>query len=75
MITARLNGADAANKDLTGYLDRRSNAEPSDWFSNVAGRVPGRGLTQADIYSAAAKSPDATKERGQLCEAWFYFRE
>ena len=37
MITARLNGADAANKDLTGYLDRRSNAEPSDWFSNVAG--------------------------------------
>lgn len=69
MITARLNGADAANKDLTAYLDRRSNA-PSDWFSNVAGNLLGK-VTQADLF-AAAKSPDAKEERGQLCEAWFY---
>ena len=70
MITARLNGADAANKDLTAYLDRRSNAAPSDWFSNVAGHLLGK-VTQADLF-AAAESPDTTKERGQLCEAWFY---
>ncbi len=70
MITARLNGADAANKDLTAYLDRRSNAEPSDWFSNVAGHLLGK-VTQADLF-AAARSPDTKKERGQLCEAWFY---
>ena len=70
MITARLNGADAANKDLTAYLDRRSNAAPSDWFSNVAGHLLGK-VTQADLF-AAAKSPDTKKERGQLCEAWFY---
>jgi lipoprotein NlpI len=70
MITARLNGADAANKDLTAYLDRRSNAAPSDWFSNVAGHLLGK-VTQADLF-AAAKSPDTKKESGQLCEAWFY---
>jgi lipoprotein NlpI len=70
MIPARLNGADTANKDLTAYLDRRSNAAPSDWFSNVAGHLLGK-VTQADLF-AAAKSPDTKKERGQLCEAWFY---
>jgi lipoprotein NlpI len=70
MITARLNGADAANKDLTAYLDRRSNAAPSDWFSNVAGHLLGK-VTQADLF-AAAKSADTKKESGQLCEAWFY---
>jgi len=70
MITVRLNGADAANKDLTAYLDRRSNAAPSDWFSNVAGHLLGK-VTQADLF-AAAKSPDTKTERGQLCEAWFF---
>ena len=70
MITARLNGADAANKDLTAYLDRRSNATPNDWFSNVAGHLLGK-VTQADLF-AAAKLLDTKKERGQLCEAWFY---
>jgi len=70
MITTRLNGADAANKDLTAYLDRRSNAAPGDWFSNVAGHLLGK-VTQADLF-AAAKSPDTKKESGQLCEAWFY---
>jgi lipoprotein NlpI len=70
MITARLNGADAANKDLTAYLERRSNAVPSDWFSNVAGHLLGK-VTETDLF-AAAKSPDTKKERGQLCEAWFY---
>src|SRR5262249_42022716 len=70
MITARLNGAEAANKDLTAYLDRRSNASRSDWFSKVAGHVLGK-VTEADLF-AAAKSPDTKKELGQLCEAWFY---
>ena len=70
MIAARLNGADAANKDLTAYLDRRPNTEPSDWFPNVAGHLLGK-VTEADLF-AAAKSPDTKKELGQLCEAWFY---
>jgi lipoprotein NlpI len=70
MITVQLNGADAANKDLTAYLDGRSNAAAGDWFSKVAGHVLGK-VTQADLF-AAAKSPDIKKERGQLCEAWFF---
>jgi len=70
MITARSNGADAANKDLTAYLERRSNAAPNDWFSKLAGYVLGK-VTQADLL-AAAKSPDTKKEAGQLCEAWFF---
>jgi lipoprotein NlpI len=70
MITARSNGADAANKDLTAYLDRRSNAAHGDWFSIVAGHLLGK-VTQDDLF-AAAKSPDTKRELGQLCEAWFY---
>ena len=70
MITTRLNGADAANKDLRAYLDRRPKAAPSDWFSNVTGYMLGK-VTQADLI-AAAKSPDKKTESGQLCEAWFY---
>jgi lipoprotein NlpI len=70
MITVRLNGADAANKDLTAYLDGRSDAAAGDWFSKVAGHVLGK-VTQADLF-AAAKSPDTKTERGHLCEAWFF---
>jgi lipoprotein NlpI len=70
MITVRLNGVDAANKDLTAYLDGRSNAAAGDWFSKLAGYVLGK-ATQADLF-AAAKSPDIKTERGQLCEAWFF---
>jgi lipoprotein NlpI len=70
MITTRLNGADAANKDLRAYLDRRPKAAPSDWFSNVVGHILGN-VTQADLI-AAAKSPDKKTESGQLGEAWFY---
>ena len=70
MITVRLNGADAANKDLTAYLDSRSNVAPIDWFSKLAGYVLGK-VTEADLF-AAAKSPDTKTERGQLCEAWFF---
>ena len=36
----------------------------------MAGHLLGK-VSEADLF-AAAKSPDAKKERGQLCEAWFY---
>lgn len=56
--------------ELTAYLGKRGNAAPDDWVSNVAGHLLGN-VSEADLF-AAAKSPNSKKERGQLCEAWFY---
>jgi lipoprotein NlpI len=55
---------------LTAYLGKRPNATSGDWISTVAGHLLGK-VPEADLL-AAAKSPDPKKERGQLCEAWYY---
>ena len=70
LVRARVGETEAANKELTAYLGKRGNAAPGDWIPNVAGHLVGN-VSEADLF-AAAKSPDSNKERGQLCEAWFY---
>jgi lipoprotein NlpI len=70
LVRARLGETEAANKELTEYLGKRGNAAPGDWVSNVAGHLLGN-VSEADLF-AAAKSLDSNKERGHLCEAWFY---
>jgi lipoprotein NlpI len=67
---SHLGKMDAANKEFADYLEKRPNATRSDWVSRVAGHLLGK-VSETDLF-AAAKSPDAKKERGQLCEAWFY---
>ena len=70
LIRAWIGETDAANKELAAYLDKRWNAAPGDWISKVAGHLLGK-VPEAELF-AAAKSPDEKKERGRLCEAWFY---
>ncbi len=70
LIRARLGETDAASKELAAFLDKRWNAAPGDWISTVGGHLLGT-VTEEKLFAAAA-SPDAKKERGQKCEAWFY---
>ena len=68
LIRVRTGQTGAANKELVDYLQQRGNT--ADWFSTVTGHVLGK-KSDADLLTAA-KSSDKRKERGQLCEAWFY---
>jgi len=68
LIRVRTGQTGAANKELLDYLQQRGNT--ADWFSTVTSHVLGK-ISDADLL-AAAKSSDKRKERGQLCEAWFY---
>ncbi len=70
LIRARLGETEPASKELSTYLDKRQKATTSDWFSKVAGHLLGK-VSEADLFGAAA-SPDAKKDSGQHCEAWFY---
>ncbi|MGB8353532.1 MAG: tetratricopeptide repeat protein [Chthoniobacteraceae bacterium] len=70
LIRARMNQTETANRELTAFLDKRWDSEPGDWFSKVAGHLTGS-VAEADLF-AAANSPDAKKDRGQHCQAWFY---
>jgi lipoprotein NlpI len=70
LIRARQGETEAANKELSTYLDKRQKATPSDWFFEVAGYLLGK-ASEADLF-AAAVSPDAKKGSEQHCEAWFY---
>jgi tetratricopeptide (TPR) repeat protein len=68
LIRVRTGQTGAANKELLDYLQQRGNT--ADWFSTVTSHVLGK-KSDADLLTAA-KSSDKRKERGQLCEAWFY---
>jgi tetratricopeptide (TPR) repeat protein len=68
LIRVRMGQTGAANKELLDYLQQRGNT--ADWFSTVTSHVLGK-ISDADLLTAA-KSSDKSKERGQLCEAWFY---
>ena len=70
LIRARLGETEPASKELSTYLGKRQKATTSDWFSKVAGHLLGK-VSEADLFAAAA-SPDAKKDKGQHCEAWFY---
>jgi lipoprotein NlpI len=70
LMRSRLGESDAANKELAAFLDKRRNAAPEEWTPKVAGYLLGN-VSEADLF-AAAKSSDAKKERGLLCEAWFF---
>ena len=70
LIRARFGETDAANKELAAYMEKRSNAAAGDWVSKVSGHLLGT-ISESELFSAAA-SPDAEKEGGHRCEAWFY---
>ena len=59
-----------ANRELATYFANRHAAKAGGWTSKVADHLLGR-LSEGDLL-AAAKAPDATLEKGQLCEAWYY---
>ena len=59
-----------ANKELTSYIDNRWNGAPDDWETKIANFLLDK-ISETDFFVAAA-SPDAKKERGQRCQAWFY---
>lgn len=70
LIRSHLGETEAASKELSAYLDKRTNAAPGDWFSKVSGHLLGN-ITEAELFAADAP-PDAKKARGRSCEAWFY---
>jgi lipoprotein NlpI len=70
LIRSRLGESVAANAELDESVGKGWNAAPGDWASTIARYLLDK-LSEADLF-AAAKSPDAKKECGQLCEAWFY---
>jgi lipoprotein NlpI len=59
-----------ANQKLAAYMtpERRISQEP--WTAKVGDFLLGN-ITEDDLIAAAA-SPDATKDQGQHCEAWYY---
>ncbi len=70
LMRARIGETEAAGKELSAFLEKRSNAASNDWVSTLGGHLLGT-VTEEKLLTAAA-SPDAKKERGQKCEAWFY---
>ncbi len=70
LIRARLGETGAANKELADYMGKRPATAAGDWVSKVGGHLLGT-IPEADLL-AAAVSPDAQKDSGQHCEAWFY---
>ena len=70
LIRQRMGQKDAANKELTDYLDQRGNASRNDWYSNVASFLLGK-ASEVELL-AMAKIPDSRNKTGHLCEAWFY---
>jgi lipoprotein NlpI len=70
LVRSRLGESVTANAELDEFVRKRWNAAPGDWVSTIARYLLGK-VSEADLF-AAAKSPDAKKERSQLCEAWFY---
>lgn len=70
LIRVRLGEQEAADKELAAYMDHRRVGAAADWSTNIAGFLLAR--RSETEFLAAAASPDAQKERGQLCEAWFF---
>jgi lipoprotein NlpI len=70
LVCARQGKTSEADQELAAYLNRRKAAKPDEWAANVANFLLGR-LSETELF-AAAKSPDAKKETGNLCEAWYY---
>jgi lipoprotein NlpI len=66
----RMGETNAANADLTAYLDKRTNAARGDWVSKIAGYLLGK-VSETDFFTAA-KSVNERTELQQLCQAWFY---
>ena len=70
LIRARLGETEAANRELSAYVDKRWKGASVEWLSKVAGHLLGS-VTEADLFAAAA-SPHARKDRRQQCEAWYF---
>ena len=61
---------EAADKELSAYLEKRGSLPAGDWPVKVASFLLGR-MSESDLV-AAAGSTDTRQDRGQRCEAWFY---
>ena len=71
LLRTRLGETGMADKELAAYRDTRLNVASSTWFVKVANYLLGN-LTEADLFAAAASSPDEKTARGNRCEAWYY---
>ena len=67
---SHLGKMDAANKELARLSRKTPERHAQRLGFPRGGHLLGK-VSETDLF-AAAKSPDAKKERGQLCEAWFY---
>jgi lipoprotein NlpI len=70
LVRAQMGDRDAANTELSAYLDNRKKGAPSDWQVKIARFLLGQ-ISEPD-FQAAAVSSDAVKDQGQHCEFWYY---
>jgi lipoprotein NlpI len=70
LVRVRLGEMEQANKELAAYIDKPPKYAPDVWPAKIAEFLLDRS-SESDVFAAAA-SPDAKKERGRRCEAWFY---
>ncbi len=70
LLRARLGEQEAANAELTDYLNKQPKGAPEDWPVIVAHFLLEQ--TRENDLFAAAKTPDVQKEQRQRCEAWYY---
>lgn len=70
LIAKAKNSKTDPDKQLADYLQTGWNSPPDDLATKIAGFLLGR-IPEADLL-AAASSPDAKKDQGQHCEAWYF---
>ena len=69
LIQMRLGYKETADKELAAYRERMMFA-PDDWTLKITAFLLGK--TNESEFVAAAVTPDARKDRGQRCDAWFF---
>ena len=67
---AHLGETAAADKKMAAYFEQRPKTVTNKWVGEVAAYLLGS-RTEADLLAAAVSS-DATKDKEQHCDAWFY---
>lgn len=70
LIRTRQGDTDAANTELASFFDKQKNEGQGAWLTKIVGYLLGNVSESALL--AAAKSTNASTERGRLCEIWYY---
>jgi tetratricopeptide (TPR) repeat protein len=73
LTRAHLGETEAATSELASFWNQRKVTKPDAWTSTIAEFLLGQ--ISEDQLLVAAKSPDAKKQRCQMCEAWYYSAE